>query len=60
MERRAVWGCKRMQGVGTRSHQSGLWLSSLLTGRQGPSIAPRAPCSSTPLNTEGLLKLQQV
>lgn len=48
-------GCKRLQGA-VSAHQSGLWLSGFLTGRQGPSTAPRAPCN-TPLNTGGLLKL---
>lgn len=45
---------------GVTAHQSGLWLSGLLTGRRGPSTAPRAPCNSTPFSTGGLLKLQEI
>lgn len=45
---------------GSIAYQSGLWLSSLLTGRQGPSTASWASCSSAPLRAGGLLKLQQI
>lgn len=55
-ERGAGWGLARgCEGVS--AHQSGLWLSSLLSRRRGPSTVPRAPCNSTPLNSGGLLKL---
>lgn len=45
---------------GSVAHQSGLWLSRLLIGRQGPSTTSGAPCSSTPFSAGGLLKLQQI
>lgn len=54
------WGGGWQADAGISAHQSGLWLSSLLTGRWGPSTAPRAPCTSSPLSTGELLELQQI
>lgn len=54
------WGGGWQADAGVSAHQSGLWLSSLRTGRWGPGTAPRASCNSSPLSTGELLQLQQI